>query len=221
MRAKSERETVNGESNSLKILIADQNAIMRFGMAELLKKNSAAVVSEVDSPERLMSAAMATSWGLIILDLCFSGSERLDVLQYLIDLRKDLRVLVVASRPEPEFGVRAMRIGARGYLSKGEPVEEFHAAVNSILHNQKYISASLAKALLASVFAAGSSHGRLSHREYQVMIAVASGKRVKEIAADLRLSVKTISTFRIRTLSKLGIADNAGLTRYALQAGLL
>jgi two-component system, NarL family, invasion response regulator UvrY len=208
------------QPNSTRILVVVQRPLLRFGITALLRQQVPAYVEEAENLDQLLSATSSQHWDLLVLGLLFDGAERLDILQTVTNLIPDLPVLVLTPLPEESCGVRAIRAGAYGYLSVAAPIEDFKDAVATLLRRQKYISAALAHILIESTFAEGAPHTRLSNREYQVMLAMASGQRVKDIASHLQVSKKTISTFRRRTFQKLGISTVAALTQYVQQSGL-
>jgi two-component system invasion response regulator UvrY len=134
-----------------------------------------------------------------------------------------LPVLVLSMHPEDQYAIRALRAGASGYLTKESAPDELVAAIRKIVRGGKYISPTLAERLAAEIEAPGGKlpHERLSDREYQVLLMIASGKTVSQIAQELSLSVKTISTYRARLLEKMGMQTNAELTHYAIENKLV
>jgi DNA-binding NarL/FixJ family response regulator len=151
------------------------------------------------------------------------GKSGLDVLQSLKDRNRKIPVLILSIHAEEQYAVRALKSGASGYLSKSSVYRELSAAIDTILSGGRYISPSLAANLLSNT-GDGSTrlpHEKLSTREFQVMCMLARGKSVNEIAEDLFISNKTVSTHRIRILTKMGITKNAELTNYALKNNLI
>jgi len=162
-------------------------------------------------------------YDLVLLDIAMPGIGGLDVLKHLKAERPDLPVLMLSMYPEEQYAVRTLKAGASGYLTKESASDELIAAIRKVSRGGKYVTSSLAEKL-ASCLDANSDkpvHERLSDREYQVVRMIASGKTVTEIAEDLSLSVKTISTNRSRALIKMGMKTNAELTYYAIKHGLV
>jgi DNA-binding NarL/FixJ family response regulator len=147
----------------------------------------------------------------------------LDILKQLKVERPDIPVLMLSMYPEEQYAVRALKAGACGYLTKASAPEELIAAIRKVSQGRRYVSSSLAETLAVYLETDGEKpiHELLSDREYQVMVMIASGKTVTQIADELSLSVKTISTHRARTLKKLGMKNNAEITYYAIKHALV
>ena len=162
-------------------------------------------------------------WNLVILDISMPGRSGLDILDELKRLRPKLPILLLSMHPEQQFARRALKGGAAGYLTKDSVTEELKEAVKKILVGGRYVSATLAEKLAVDLRPGAETplHELLSDREFQVLRMIASGKTVKDIAEDLSLSVKTVSTYRARILEKTGMRTNAELIRYALQSQLV
>jgi two-component system invasion response regulator UvrY len=158
-----------------------------------------------------------------LLDITMPGKSGLDVLKQMVDAQPNLAVLVLSMHPEDQYAVRVLKTGAAGYLTKNTASEEVVGAVKKVLAGGKYVSAALAETLAEGLNApAGKSpHETLSDREYQVMRFIAVGKSVKEIAFELSLSVKTISTYRSRVMEKMKLKTNADIIRYAVHEKLV
>ena len=157
------------------------------------------------------------------MDLSLPGRTGLDVLKEIKDARPRLPILVLSTYPEQQFATRALRAGASGYLNKGSPPEILVSAVRKVLAGGKFISASLGESLAADLDRDFSKplHECLSDREYDVMLRIASGKTVSEVAEEIHLSVKTISTYRSRVLEKMHLKNNAELTQYGMREKLV
>lgn len=168
-------------------------------------------------------AALAEKFDAVVLDLSMPGRDGFDLLAEIKHRFPKLPVLIMSLHGEEQFAVRALRAGASGYLTKSTAPEHLVAAITKVLRGGRYVSESLAERLAAGVGGpeVGSPHERLSDREFDVMRGIASGRSVSEIAAQMHLSVKTVSTYRTRLLEKMGMSSNAELTRYALEAGLV
>jgi len=162
-------------------------------------------------------------WDVLVLDITMPGRSGLDVLREIRHKRPNLPVLILSMHTEEQFAVRAIKAGASGYVTKANAPSELVHAIRKVVTGKKYVSPSLAEALAGAI---ESDPGRplhevLSDREFQVMCKIASGKTVSEIAGDISLSVKTVSTYRARALEKMRMRTNAEFTRYAIQSGLV
>jgi DNA-binding NarL/FixJ family response regulator len=208
----------------IQILIADDHAVVRKGLARiLLDEFGGARIEEVGNSEDLIKMAIKGSWDVIISDLSMPGRSGLDALRQLKELLPKIPVLIMSIHPEDQYAVRVLKAGGSGYLSKESAPDELVKAGRLVLAGKKYISASTAEKLAVSVVQDHEklSHEYLSDREFDVLKLIAAGKSVSEIARQLSLSVTTISTYRSRIMAKLNIRTNAGLTMYALDNQLL
>jgi two-component system invasion response regulator UvrY len=207
-----------------RILLADDHAVVRTGLRELLiQRESLSVVGEAGDGDRLLSLAEHTPADLVLLDVSMPGPPFLDLLKRLRALAPSLRVLVLTAQPEDQIAVRALRAGASGYFTKDRPFEELLEAVRRIGRGGSYISVSLAERLAASLEgnAEGAPHDLLSDRELQVLLLLGSGNSVKQISAAMKLSVKTVSTFRSRLMKKMDFATNADAVQYVTRHSLV
>jgi len=205
------------------ILIADDHAIVRKGLVQILTEGSEAVaVDEAESGEEALMKVRDNEYDLVLLDISLPGKSGLEVLQELKSLSPELPVLMLSMHPEEQYAVRVLRAGASGYLAKGSAADELADAIRKVLAGGKYISASLAEKLVNGLIGAAEKplHETLSTREHQVMRMIGSGKTVREIANELSLDIKTINTFRNRILRKLKMKSSVELTRYAVQNSL-
>ncbi len=208
----------------LKILVADDHAIVREGVKQILAETPDIVVAgEASDGNQTLNQVRKGDYNLVLLDIAMPGISGLDVLKQLKSERPDLPVLMLSMYPEEQYAVRTLKAGASGYLTKESAPEELIAAIRKVCTGGKYVTSSLAEKLVfyLETDAKRPAHELLSDREYQVIIMIASGKTVKEIAADLSLSVKTISTNRSRALRKMGMKTNAEVTYYAIKHGLV
>jgi two-component system invasion response regulator UvrY len=207
-----------------RILIADDHAVVRAGLRELLlQRGSFSVVGEAPDGDSLLKLATEVSADVLLLDVSMPGPPFLDVLQRVHTQFPALRVLVLTMHPEDQFAVRALRAGASGYLTKDRTPAELVDAVTRIARGGRYISATLAERLswaLDGDFRAA-PHDALSDREMQVLMLLGRGHSVKEAGETLRLSMKTISTFRKRMMKKMGFATNADAVQYVVRQGLI
>ena len=210
----------------MRVLLVDDHAVVRAGLASLLGAElPGLVLGEAEDAGAALGMVRAEPWDLVILDVSLPGRSGLEVLKELRLLRPRLRVLVMTVHSEQEYAIRALRSGAAGFVSKHSAADELVAAVRKVLGGGRYVSAAVAEKLAGRV-AAGDDpgappHALLSDRELQILRLVGAGKSVKEIGADLALSEKTVSTYRTRVLEKLGLRTTAELIRYAIHAGLV
>jgi len=208
----------------LRILIADDHPLFRRGLKQIIAETSDMVVADeaADGREALSKAATG-DYDVLLLDITMPFKNGVDVLSQLKNERPTLPVLMLSMHPEEQYAVRALRAGASGYLTKESAPEELVAAIRKVSTGGKYVSASLAERLASIVQRDDEAlpPETLSHREYQVMCILASGKTVSAAARELSLSVKTISTYRARILEKLKMKNNAELMRYAIKNQLV
>ena len=212
------------EIATMRVLIADDHPIVRQGVKLILSEEfSRLTVEEARNGQEAIDQALKREWDVAILDISMPGRDGLDVLKELKQLRPKLPVLILSMHSEDQFGVRVLKAGAAGYLTKENVPEELVRAIKKVLSGGKYISASLAEQLAFNLEqdTERPPHEKLSDREYQVMCMIASGRTVKEIADELSLSMKTISTYRTRVLEKLKMRSNAELTQYAVKNRLV
>lgn len=208
----------------LKILIADDFPLFRRGVKELLTDGLGEItVGECGDAYELQDLVRKKKWDLVIMDITMPGTTGTEALKQLKANHPKLPVLVLSMHPEDQYAVRMFKAGADGYLTKGSAPEELVEAIKKILGGGQYVSPSLAEtlALTLKTHTGGVPHEHLSDREYEVMCLIASGKTVSEIAETIHLGVTTISTYRARILEKMNLKNNAELTRYALERGLV
>lgn len=207
----------------MKALIIDDHRVVRRGLKEVLADGySDLEVGEAANQAEALEQAWQRDWDVVLLDLGLPGRSGFDLLVDLKKARPRLPVIVVSMYPEEHFAVRALKCGASSYLTKEMAAEELLKAVQHVINGSKYITPSLGEKLARDVEAGDQKrHELLSNREFQVMRMLAAGKAVKEIAAELCLSVKTISTYRTRILEKMQMISNAELMRYAAHYKLI
>ncbi|HXJ60896.1 MAG TPA: response regulator transcription factor [Verrucomicrobiae bacterium] len=201
------------------VLIAEDHEIFRRGLKDILKEEFSGVkFADAGDGRAALEAARSQSFDLILLDINLPGRSGLDILQELKTFCPDTPVLVVSLSPEEDYAVRAFKLGASGYLTKKSATDELLAAVRKVLGGGRYVTSSLAERLAAALTgdAPSAPHEALSNRELQVLRRIASGRTIKEIAAELNLSEKTIGTYRTRISDKLALSTNVELTRYAI-----
>jgi two-component system, NarL family, invasion response regulator UvrY len=208
----------------MKVLIADDHAVFRRGLRETLAEAFSRVTfGEARTAQETLEQVRRQDWDVVILDISMPGRSGLDILDDLKRLRPRLPILFLSMHPEQQFARRALKSGAAGYLTKDSVTDELKEAVKRIVGGGRYVSATLAEKLAVDLRQGADTplHELLSDREFQVLRMIASGKTVKDIAEDLSLSVKTVSTYRARILEKTGMRTNAELIRYALQSQLV
>ena len=209
----------------IRVLIADDHAILRRGLIEILMRefNGAVWCGEAGNAEQALSQIEQHPWHLLILDLSMPGRSGIDVLADLKRIRPKLPVLVLSTYPEDQYGRRMLKAGASGYLSKDSAPEELIRAMRKVLAGGVYVSAALAEkwALELREETSQPLHDTLSNRELEVLRMIASGKTPSQIAEQLHLSATTISTFRARILEKMNMTTTAELISYALRNDLV
>jgi len=208
----------------MNVLIADDHELFRRGLKQLLAEEFGPMtVGEAGDSRETVAQALGGDWELVLLDLNLPDRSGLEVLAELKRRRPALRILVLSAYPESEYAVRSLRLGAAGYVTKQSAADETVAAVRKVRAGGCYVSPLVAEQLAATVAHRGGQamHEALSEREFDVLRLIATGKTLKEIAAQLSLGQKTIGTYHLRLLKKLGLRTDVELTRYALQHRLV
>jgi len=208
----------------LNILIADDHAIIRKGLIQIINDSSEKIsIEEAATAGEVLDKIRRKKFDLIILDISFPDKSGLDILKDIKVQQHHLPVLILSIYPEEQYALRTLKAGASGYLTKDSAPEELMAAIKKITQGKKYISQSFAENLLDDLDKKDNNilHNNLSDREYQVLCLIASGKSVSDIANRLSLSDKTVSTYRSRILEKMKMKNNAELTYYAIKNELV
>ncbi|HSB73459.1 MAG TPA: response regulator transcription factor [Candidatus Methylomirabilis sp.] len=208
----------------IRIVIVDDHTVVRRGLKQILSEESdMAVVGEAHNAQDMLTLVRKQACDVIVADISMPGRSGLDVLKELKQDRPKLPVLVLSMHPEDQYAVRALKLGASGYMTKESAPEELVKAIRKVVSGGRYVSPSLAEklALDLAVDTERPVHETLSEREHQVFTMIAQGKTVKEIADELALSVKTISTYRTRILEKMAMKNNAELIHYAISNRLV
>ena len=208
----------------IRVLIIDDHAIVRRGLAEVFADEfSELIIGQADNSRVALELITTQEWDIILLDINIPGRSGLDVLSEIKRLRPQTPVLVISAYPEEEFAIRALKLGASGYLSKSSASGEIVVAAKKAIAGGKYVTAVLAEKLAATVGGdlQRAPHECLSGRELQVLQMIAKGLTIKEIAAELSLSEKTVGTYRARISTKMALSTNVELTRYAMQHRLV
>jgi two-component system, NarL family, invasion response regulator UvrY len=208
----------------IKVLVADDHVVVRRGLRQILAETPDIMVAgEAETSDEVMRLVLGETWSAVVLDIKLRGGSGLELLGWIRRERPQLPVLILTVYPEDQYAVRAIKAGAAGFLTKESAPEKLIEAVRKVAGGGRYVSPELAEAL-ASLFAGETGslpHERLSDREFEVMKMLASGKTVSEVALELSLSVKTVSTHRTRILRKMNMRTNAELTQYAVRGGLV
>lgn len=208
----------------IRILVADDHAILRRGLSDILACELEGVVcAEAGNAQEVVAQARRQPCDLVILDITMPGRSGLDLLKDLKQLLPEVPVLILSMHPEDQYARRVLKAGAAGYMNKETAPKELVKAVRRVLAGGRYVSEALAEKLAfdLSAGAANQCHEMLSDREFEVLCMIASGKTISRIAEELHLGVTTVSTYRVRILEKLGMENNSELIRYALQNRLI
>jgi two-component system invasion response regulator UvrY len=209
----------------MKVLIVDDHEVVRRGLKQILMDAFPdAIFAEAANSQEALDLVGKQRWDILLLDINIPGRNGLEVLEEVHKHQPKTPVLVLSAFPEQDFALRALKLGAAGYLTKQSASDELHAAVRKALDGGKYVTASLAEKLAARLgqdLHQAPPHEALSNRELQILRMISSGKTIKEIASDLSLSEKTIATYRARIAEKLNLTTNVEFTRYALKHHLV
>jgi two-component system, NarL family, invasion response regulator UvrY len=207
-----------------RILVADDHALFREGIKQILQKHADfTVVAEASDGREALTAARETELDVILLDLSMPGLGGLDILHDLVLERPRVAILVLSMHPEEQYAVRVLRAGAAGYLTKESAADELVAAIRTVARGGTYANPGIIRLLTATLRSEWDTlpHHLLSDREFQVMRSLAEGKRICDIAVELCLSEKTITTYRARVLEKMHMTTNNEITRYAIRHKLI
>jgi two-component system invasion response regulator UvrY len=208
----------------IRVLIADDHAVVRQGLKQILGDTPEMLVAgEATNGQEVLDRVRAETWDVVVLDISMPDRSGLDILKELQSEQPKLPVLVLSMYSEDQYAIRVLKAGASGYLTKDSAADELVRAIRKVVSGGRYVSSSLAEKL---AFEIGTDTSRLPHetlsdREFQVLRLIAAGKSVTEIAAELYLSVKTVSTYRARLLDKMNLGTNADLIHYAIQNHLI
>lgn len=208
----------------IRVIIADDHPVVRLGLKHIASQDpQITVVGEACDGAELLELTRAVPSDVLVLDITMPGRSGLEVLKELRREQPSLPVLVLSMHPEDQYAVRVLKAGAAGYLTKESAPEQLVLAIRKAYEGGKYISPSTAERLAFYIEADQSDepHQSLSDREFQVMRALAQGRSVTQIAEQMGLSAKTVSTYRARVLEKMGMSSNSELIRYAVRNGLI
>jgi two-component system, NarL family, invasion response regulator UvrY len=204
------------------VLIADDHAMLRAGLRLYLEQDpSITHIDESATGAGTLEQLRAASYDLLILDINMPDRSGIDILRQVRASHPQTRVLVLSGFAEKQYAVNVLRAGASGYVAKDQAPEELRRAVHTVLAGKRYVSETVNEALVSPGATDQPLHASLSQREFQIMCKIARGRSVSQIAAELGISVKTVSTYRARILEKMNMDNNAALTAYALRNELL
>jgi two-component system, NarL family, invasion response regulator UvrY len=207
----------------IRVLIADDHPVFRLGLKRALEAvPDLSVVGEAESGEETQAKARQCRPDVVLLDVSMPGRGGLETAQ---DLKRDyprMKVLMLTVHPEDQYAVRCLKLGADGYITKDVPPDLLVQALRKVAAGGKYVSPQLAERLASDLASGGEkpAHEALSSREFEVMRRIAAGRTIGQIAEELHLSVKTVSTYRSRVLQKMNLRTNADIMHYAFRAGL-
>lgn len=208
----------------MKILIADDHSLIREGLKKIIKEMpKVCAVDEAVDGDTALSMIKQNSYDVIILDISMPGLSGMEILNYLNIQKRTTPVLMVSFHPPDHYAMRAFKLGAAGYISKGNLATEIAVAIKKVAEGGKYIQPEFAEKIAFDSIDDNENHmlDKLSDREFQVMRLIASGISIKEISERLYISHKTVSTYRARILSKLNMSSNADITNYAVKNQLV
>lgn len=208
----------------IRVAIADDHPIVREGLRRIVSDDSSiSVAGEASTAAELFRLLQATAVDVVLLDVSMPGATFIETLQDLRKRHASVKVLVISAHPEDQWAMRSLQAGAAGYLTKDHSPEQLVLAIRRVARGGKYVSETMAERLAGMVDGATTRapHEQLSDREFEVLRALGSGMMVKDVAAQLRLSAKTVSTYRTRLLEKMGLKSKADLVRYVVAHGLL
>jgi len=206
------------------VLIADDHAMVRTGLRHYLEQDRAFDnIAETATGSETLDQLRRGQWDLVVLDINMPDRSGLDILRHIKASHPNTKVLVISGFAEKQYGIMVLRSGASGYIAKDQAPEEFLRAVRTVLAGRRFVSAELSDMLVNALDEPSNQplHSVLSQREFQIMCKLSVGRTVTEIAEELFISVKTVSTYRGRVLQKMNFTTNADLTTYALNHGLV
>ena len=206
------------------VLVADDHPIVREGLKQIvMKMEEVSKVDEALDGHEAMTLIEKNKYDLVILDISMPGLSGLDILKTMKERNEKAHILILSIHPQEQYAIRALKLGASGYLCKESINEELLSAIKKIAAGGIYISATMAENIALDINDDRDKlpHEKLSQREFQIMYMLAKGKSVKEIAGELFLSDKTVSTYRMRLLKKMGMKNNSEIIYYALKNNLI
>ena len=211
------------KENSIKVLVADDHEIVRQGLKTIISEClDLSIVGEAENGNEVLKIVKKTKVDVVLLDFDMPGKNGLDTLIELKALYPKLPVMILSIFPEDHYGTRFLKAGASGYLQKSSATDQLIDAIRKVFNGGKFISSALTDKLVTGLNKAKEQflHESLTDREFQVFRLLSTGKKLKEIADELCLSINTISTYRSRILQKMDLKNNADIVRYAINNGL-
>lgn len=211
-------------TDKIHVLIADDHAIVRQGLKQILSETEDLLVAgEADDGADALRLARAKPWDVFLLDVSMPNRNGIDTLKQLKKEFPRQPVLMLSMHPEEHYAVRAIKSGAAGYLTKQSAPEMLVTAIRQVASGKRFISPALAEQLANAIADDHDRqpHERVTDREYQVLVRIASGKTLTQVAEELNLSVKTVSEYRKRLLDKMRLESTAELIRYGVEHGLV
>jgi DNA-binding NarL/FixJ family response regulator len=208
----------------IKVFIADDHAVVRRGIIQILSEESdIEVVGEAANADEIMAQLYDREWDVLVLDITMPGKNGLDAMIEIKQRKPGVKVLILTMYPEEEIAIRALKTGALGYLNKDSVPGELIKAIRKVYNGNRYISSSIAESIALSFEKkkANPPHDALSDREFQILCLIASGSTLHQIAENLSISVKTVSTYRSRILEKMNMRSNVELAHYAIKHRLV
>lgn len=206
-----------------RILVVDDHPIVRKGLKEILAKMSDTIVDEAANAVETMHKLKGNNYNLLLLDISFPDRSGIEILEEVKKQYPGLKIIMISIHTEEEYAIRCFKLGAEGYISKNDEIEELALAIRKVLSGGRFISSTISEEL-PKYFKSSSEelpHKKLSNREFQVFLSIASGNSIKETANKLCLSEKTVSTYRTRILEKMNLKNNAGIIYYAIKNKLV
>ena len=204
-------------------MLVDDHAIARNGVRLMLgTADDICVAGEADNAQAGLQLAQSEHFDVALVDITMPGMNGLDLLRQLRAARPRLAVLMLSTYAEEIYAVRALKLGAAGYLTKDAPTNVLVAAVRKVATGGKHVSPAMLDKLASLIGGGGvSTHESLSNRELEVFKQIAAGESLVQVGKALHLSPNTVTTYRARILEKMGMSSNAELTRYALENGII
>lgn len=209
----------------IKVLIADDHPVVRKGLKQILEEGgSIRVVDEASNASEVLKLVAKKTYDVVVLDITMPGRSGIDIIEDIKQEQPKLPILILSNYHEDQYAIRALKEGASGYLMKQSAPDDLVKAVNIVAQGKKYVTPTLAEKMaydLGNDDKKKIPHERLSKREFSIMCMIASGRSVSDVAENLCLSVKTVSTYRSRILEKTGLKNNSEITHYAVRNGLV
>lgn len=205
----------------IRVIVADDHNLMREGIKKIIDQEPGIeVIGEASDSFELFEILDRTDCDILLLDISMPGKSGIEILKYLKGMKKNFKTIVLTMHPEDRFAIRSIKSGALGYLTKETAPEELVIAIRKVYNGGKYITEKVAELLMQDITHDPNDlplHQLLSDREFEVLVKIASGKKINEISTELGISPATVNTYRSRLLEKLGLKSNVELTRFALE----